>query len=93
MQLGIEGDRILVIGASEGIGYETALALSHEGARVLIASRRAEAIARAALRIQQETQLAVAHLVVDVTDAASADALITQFGGQPLDALVIATGG
>ncbi|HEY4371667.1 MAG TPA: SDR family oxidoreductase [Burkholderiales bacterium] len=93
MNLGIAGDRILVIGASEGIGYETALALSHEGARVAIASRNARSIEAAALRITHATGNAVEALTVDVMDEAATEALIALWDNQPLDGLVLATGG
>jgi len=93
MNLGIEGDRILVIGASEGIGYETALALAHEGARVAIASRSAASIEAAARRITQASGRAVEALTIDVMDAAATEALIVNWDNQPLDGLVLATGG
>jgi 3-oxoacyl-[acyl-carrier protein] reductase len=95
MQLGIEGDRILVVGASEGIGYETALALASEGAQVSIVSRRAQAIAQAAEKIGAaiNNTARVQHHAADVTDAASVARLIADWGEAPLDALVIATGG
>ncbi len=39
MDLGIKGEIALVVGASEGIGYESAKALLEEGADLLICSR------------------------------------------------------
>jgi 3-oxoacyl-[acyl-carrier protein] reductase len=49
MDLGIKGETALVVGASEGIGYESARGLLEEGARVLLCSRSAkklESVAR-----------------------------------------------
>ncbi|MGC3962273.1 MAG: SDR family oxidoreductase [Rhodocyclaceae bacterium] len=91
MDLQLAGDRILIVGASEGIGYATARALAAEGARVTIAARRAEAIAAAAQRLTTETGAAVAADVVDVTDADSVTSLLQRIDS--LDALVLATGG
>lgn len=39
MNLGISGKTALVVGASEGVGYESTKGLREEGARVLICSR------------------------------------------------------
>lgn len=95
MNLQMDGDRILVIGASEGIGYATALALAEEGATLSIASRRADAINHAADTIEAATKRPVTRYTADVTDAASVQALLDRIGNdaQALDALVIATGG
>jgi len=95
MQLGIEGDRVLVIGASEGIGFETALALVKEGAQVSIVSRRAEAIAQAAHHIKAASGGAstVSYYTADITSAASVRQLVADWKDEPLDALVIAAGG
>ena len=38
MDLGIKGETALVVGASEGIGYESAKALLEEGVELLICS-------------------------------------------------------
>ena len=42
MDLGIKGKRVLVTGASQGVGRATALAFAKEGCRVAILSRREE---------------------------------------------------
>ncbi len=95
MNLELHDDRILVVGASEGIGYATARALSREGAQVTLAARRPQAVAQAADRLARELGTSVGHETVDVTDAASVAALAArwQAGAPALDALVIATGG
>ncbi|MFA9439864.1 SDR family NAD(P)-dependent oxidoreductase [Uliginosibacterium sp. sgz301328] len=91
MDLQLAGDRILIVGASEGIGYATARALAAEGARVTIAARRADAIAAAAQRIANDTGTPVVAEVADVTDADSVANLLQRI--ESLDALVLATGG
>jgi 3-oxoacyl-[acyl-carrier protein] reductase len=95
MNLELTGDRILVVGASEGIGYATARALAAEGARVVLASRNKQGVEQAASRLADDVGQAVEGLVVDVTDAASVLALHAEWlaRGWPLDALVVATGG
>ncbi|MDQ7990697.1 MAG: SDR family oxidoreductase [Candidatus Dactylopiibacterium sp.] len=92
MDLHLDGHRILVVGASEGIGFATARGLAREGARVTLAARRPAPLAEAARRIADETGQSVDQAVVDVTDAASVQALVDAWQG-PLDALVVATGG
>ena len=51
MDLGLAGKRVLITGASEGIGLYCALSLAAEGADVSIVSRRAEALESAAAQI------------------------------------------
>lgn len=48
MDLGLEGRVYVLTGASRGLGYATAAALVADGAHVVISSRDAEAVARAA---------------------------------------------
>ena len=55
MDLGISGETALVVGASEGIGYECAKALLEEGAEVLICSRNAAKLEGAALELERAT--------------------------------------
>jgi 3-oxoacyl-[acyl-carrier protein] reductase len=67
MDLGIRGETALVVGASEGIGYESAKALAEEGAEVLICSRSAAKLGAAAARIEQACGRAVRWFAADVT--------------------------
>ena len=46
MDLGLEGKRVIVTGASRGIGNACALALAGEGARVCVTARNEELLAR-----------------------------------------------
>ena len=65
----------LVTGAGSGIGKASALALAHAGWTVVLAGRRADALAAVAAEIGDDQALAV---VTDVTDPGSVDALFAQ---------------
>jgi 3-oxoacyl-[acyl-carrier protein] reductase len=94
LDLGIQGETALVVGASEGIGYESAKGLLEEGARVFICSRSAEKLKRAAGALEQATGKKVSWLAVDVTVAGDVERLATWLGQQApaLDILVTAVG-
>ncbi len=95
MDLGYQGRRVLVIGASAGIGFATARMLAEEGAEVMIASRDPAGIAAAAARIGEQAGRTPATAVADITREGAAEALLqeaaTRWGA--LDALVDAVGG
>jgi len=95
MDLGIRGETALVVGASEGIGFESARALAEEGADVLICSRNADKLKAAAAAIERAAGCMVRWFTADVTrpdDVASLKAwLETQ--ARKLDILVSAVGG
>lgn len=95
MDLGYAGRRVLVVGASAGIGFATAEMLAAEGADVLMASRDPAGIAAAAERIAAATGRRPATAVADITLEGAADALLaeaaTRWGA--LDALVDCVGG
>ncbi|WP_144184513.1 SDR family oxidoreductase [Elioraea rosea] len=95
MDLRYEGRRVLVVGASAGIGLATARMLAAEGARVAIASRNAADIADAAAAIGEATGNAPEAFAADVTFAGEADALVAKataaLGG--LDAVIDCVGG
>lgn len=95
MDLGIKNELALVVGASEGIGYESAKGLLEEGARVLICSRNAEKLKSAAARLKRATGVEPAWFAADVTRAADVVNLtqwLTQQANE-LDILVSAVGG
>lgn len=48
----LDGKVVIVTGASSGIGYETALAFGHEGAKLALADRRQERLRELAERIE-----------------------------------------
>jgi NAD(P)-dependent dehydrogenase (short-subunit alcohol dehydrogenase family) len=73
----LAGRRVLVTGASSGIGEATAGACAERGATVLLVARRAEELERVRSDIERAGGRASAY-VCDLTDAASADALVAQ---------------
>jgi 3-oxoacyl-[acyl-carrier protein] reductase len=95
MDLGYAGRRVLVVGASAGIGFATAQMLAVEGAEVMIASRDAAGIDAAAGRIAAATGRRPASMAADITEAGAADRLLAAAASRwgALDALVDAVGG
>ncbi|MDB5922821.1 MAG: Short-chain dehydrogenase [Betaproteobacteria bacterium] len=75
MDLGIQRETALVVGASEGIGYESAKGLLEEGADVLICSRNPSKLEAAARKLESATGRAVKWFAADVTVVAEVDAL------------------
>jgi 3-oxoacyl-[acyl-carrier protein] reductase len=75
MDLGIKGETALVVGASEGIGYESAKGLLEEGADVLICSRNASKLEAAARKLEAVTGRKVRWFAADITVAAEVHAL------------------
>lgn len=95
MDLGIKEEVALVVGASEGIGYESAKGLLEEGAEVLICSRSAEKIGRAAQQLEQASGRKMRWFAADVTRANDVVQLKEWLGRETprLDILVTAVGG
>jgi 3-oxoacyl-[acyl-carrier protein] reductase len=93
MNLGIEGKRALVTGASSGLGAAAATALLREGAEVIINSRDKERLKAAASKMQQKvgrTPLTVAADVSNAKDveeiarkAGQVDIFVSNAGGPP----------
>jgi 3-oxoacyl-[acyl-carrier protein] reductase len=91
MDLGIDGKVALVTAASKGLGRGAALALSHEGARVVVCARDPERLTATAAELPGE----VLAIPADVTDpdapAVLVAATVERFGS--LDILVANAGG
>ena len=81
----LDGKRILITGASSGIGAHFALVAAGAGAEVVAAARREDRLAELAERIEA-TGGWVRTVAIDVTDAASCADALKEAG--PLDILV-----
>jgi len=95
MDLGFKGRRVLVVGGSYGIGRASAELFAQEGAEVIIASRSADNLDKAAAAIEQASGRRPATVVADVTEAGAGDRLAAAVAArwQGLDVLVTAVGG
>ena len=76
MNLNLTGKRALVLAASRGLGYATALGLAREGVSLVICSRDRARIDEAAARIRQATGARVEALVADVATSEEAARLV-----------------
>jgi len=67
MDLGLKGRVAIIAASSQGLGKAAAMALAREGAKLVMCSRRAEAIESAAEEIRQTTGTEVLAQAADVT--------------------------
>jgi 3-oxoacyl-[acyl-carrier protein] reductase len=85
MELGLKGKRAIVMAASRGLGYASALGLAREGCKLIVCSRDQARIEAAAATINKETGADVKALVADVSSASEAkrlvDAAVAAYGG------------
>ncbi|HRE47955.1 MAG TPA: SDR family oxidoreductase [Aggregatilineales bacterium] len=95
MNLDLSGKVVMVAAASKGLGYGIARAAAHEGARVYVCSRDAEAIRAAAERLAAESGAAVQPFACDVTTPDGIAAWVESVRGREerIDALAVNTGG
>ncbi|MBB5396523.1 SDR family oxidoreductase [Mucilaginibacter sp. AK015] len=99
MDLKLNNKVAIVLAASKGLGKAIAMALSAEGAKVIIGSRDEAALNKTAAKIKQTTGNDVIAIPVDVSDAAQVtdfiskaadafgriDILLNNAGGPPFD--------
>ena len=76
MELGLKGKRAIVMAASRGLGYASALGLAREGCHLVICSRDQQKIDAAADTIRRETGAKVTALAADVSSANEAKRLV-----------------
>ena len=85
MDFGLKGKRAIVMAASRGLGYASALGLAREGCQLVVCSRDEARIEAAAESIRQATGAKVKALVADVSSAGEARRLVaaavTEYGG------------
>lgn len=94
MDLGLNGKRALVVGASSGLGLATAKALLAEGATVIAAGRRKHVIDAWIAELPDAQKACASSASLDLSDLASVDALAASLiadGG--VDILVNNAGG
>ena len=78
MDLGLQGKKAVVTGASAGIGKAVTRTLAREGVDVAVCARRKEPIEQAAAEISKETGRKIAPFVADLTKAQDAENFIKQ---------------
>jgi len=95
MDLGIQGKCAFVAGASQGLGYATAMQLAREGVNVAICARTESKLHEAAETIRQETDVEVIALPGDVTNRDDLDQMFDTISNDwhRLDILVTNAGG
>lgn len=76
MDLKLTGKRALVLAASRGLGFATAMGLAKEGVSLVICSRDEARITEAAAKIREATGATVSPLVADVSSEAEAARLV-----------------
>jgi NAD(P)-dependent dehydrogenase (short-subunit alcohol dehydrogenase family) len=83
----MQGRRVVVVGASSGIGRHFAVRAVKAGADVVLGARRADVLAEVVAEAGGGTAL-----TVDVTDPASRTAFLAAAGERPIDLLLISSG-
>src|ERR1700753_3868431 len=66
--MSLKGKIVFITGASSGIGAATARAFAAEGARLLLAARRADKLAQVASKMSEQRASAVHSIELDVRD-------------------------
>jgi 3-oxoacyl-[acyl-carrier protein] reductase len=95
MNLGIRDKTALVLAASKGMGFASAMALAEEGMKVAICARTKKDLEKAASEIESKTKRPVLARALDVEERAAAREMVAavqkEFGG--LHVLVANCGG
>ncbi len=76
MDLGLKGKRAIVMAASRGLGFASAVGLAREGCRLVICSRDRDRIEEAAQAIRRDTGADVRAIAADVSSVHEAARLV-----------------
>jgi len=77
MHIDLRGKRVIITGASRGIGKAIAQAFANEGAKVAICARTLEAVTTAGQELESTAQAVIAR-AVDVTNTTGVKAFVTE---------------
>jgi 3-oxoacyl-[acyl-carrier protein] reductase len=76
LELGLQGRKAIICGASAGLGRACAAALAREGVEVVVAARGLDRLEAAAAEIRRETGASVTAVAADVTTDHGRDAVL-----------------
>ena len=79
MDLKLRGKRVLITGASKGIGRATAQIMAEEGCDVILVSRTAGDLDRAKQEIRQKFQVNVETVAADLSDSSNVNKLAAAY--------------
>ena len=80
MDLNLAGKKVLITGASKGIGKGVGIAMAKEGCNLHLVSRTAEDLAAAAAEIKALSNVSVETHAKDISKSGSADQLLAEIG-------------
>jgi NAD(P)-dependent dehydrogenase (short-subunit alcohol dehydrogenase family) len=86
MDLYLSGKRVLITGASKGIGLATALVLAEEGCDLVLVSRDSKVLGEAAARVRVRRQVSVETIPADLSSESEVRRVADKVGS--LDVLV-----
>ena len=84
MDLHLRGKRVLITGASKGIGAAAAEAFAEEGAHLMLAARNGEQLKALTERLRSTHQIAATAHVVDLRKGEDIARLVKELGVQEL---------
>ena len=95
MDLGLQGKKAWVLGASSGLGRATARSLAAEGAALAISARGEESLVATAEEIKETAGTPCMPVPLDVSDLGAIDAAARRVHDElgPVDVLVVNAGG
>lgn len=77
MELGLKGRKVLITGASQGIGEGLARAFAGEGCDLFLVARSQDRLARIAAEVRERHQVRAQTLALDMTTPGAIDAVVS----------------